>query len=98
VIVERKRFAVAVHFRMAAEDAMVPDIDAAIDRAVEASHPGLRRTTGKMIFELRPDLDWDKGRALQFLLGHLHLDQPDVVSHLRRRRRHRRGRTASHPS
>jgi alpha,alpha-trehalase len=78
VIVERKRFAVAVHFRMAAED-VVPDIDAAIDRVVEA-HPGLRRTTGKMIFELRPDLDWDKGRALQFLLGHLHLDQPDVIS------------------
>jgi alpha,alpha-trehalase len=77
VIVERKRYAVAVHFRMAAEDAMTR-IDAAVDRAV-ASHPGLRRTTGKMIFELRPDLDWDKGRALEFLLGHLHLDQPDVV-------------------
>jgi alpha,alpha-trehalase len=76
-IVERKRYAIAVHFRKVAED-RVPDIDAAVDRALEA-HPGLRRTTGKMIFELRPDLEWDKGRALQFLLSHLHLDQPDVI-------------------
>jgi alpha,alpha-trehalase len=75
--VERKRYAIAVHFRRVDED-RVPEIDAAVQRAIEAN-PGLRRTTGKMIFELRPDLDWNKGTALTFLLDHLHLDQPDVL-------------------
>ncbi len=78
VIVERKAFAVAVHFRLVAPDA-VAAIDRAVDAALEA-HTGLRRTTGKMIFELRPDLEWDKGRALRFLLDHLDLDQPNLVA------------------
>ena len=29
---------------------------------------------------MRPRLDWDKGRALQFLLASLALDTPDVVA------------------
>jgi trehalose 6-phosphate phosphatase len=60
--VERKRFADAVHFRQVDDD-LVPVLEAAVDR-VAVAHPGLRRTGGKMIFELRPDIDWDKGRAL----------------------------------
>lgn len=76
-IVERKAYAVAVHFRMV-EPGLVPTIDAAVDAAL-AAYPGLRRTTGKMIFELRPDVAWDKGAALLFLLDHLHLNRPDVA-------------------
>lgn len=68
-IVERKAFAVAVHFRMV-DPHLVPVIDAAVDAAL-AAHPGLRRTTGKMIFELRPAIEWDKGRALAFLLDRI---------------------------
>jgi trehalose-phosphatase len=40
---------------------------------------GLRKTGGKMIFELRPDIDWDKGKALGWLLRKLDLDRRDVV-------------------
>lgn len=76
-IVERKAFAVAVHFRMV-DPSLVPRMDAAVDGVV-AAHPGLRRTTGKMIFELRPDVAWDKGAALAFLLQHLQLDGPGVA-------------------
>ena len=76
-LVERKRYAVAIHFRRVDPD-RVDEIDIAVERAV-SDHDGLRRTAGKMIFELRPDLDWDKGRALEFLLEQLHLDHPDIV-------------------
>lgn len=75
---ERKRFAIAVHYRMV-ED---PDDVARLERAVEAEaarHEGLRVTGGKMIFELRPDVDWDKGRALRSVLETLGLDRPDVA-------------------
>ena len=32
-----------------------------------------------MIYELRPDIDWDKGRALNWLLEALDLDRREVV-------------------
>jgi trehalose-phosphatase len=60
--VERKRHADAVHFRQA-PDGAIPEVEAAVDRVV-AAHPGLRKTGGKRVFELRPDVDWDKGTAL----------------------------------
>ncbi len=77
VIVEPKRFAISVHFRLAAA-ADVPAIERAVDAAL-AAEPALRKGHGKKLFELRPDLDWDKGRALLWLLGELGLDAPDVL-------------------
>jgi trehalose-phosphatase len=69
VLVEPKRFAVAVHFRLA-QEADLPRIERAVDAAV-AAHPELRKTLGKKIFELRPALEWDKGKALLWLLEQL---------------------------
>jgi trehalose 6-phosphate phosphatase len=77
VLVEPKRFAISVHFRLA-EAADVPRIERAVDDAA-AAIPGLRKAHGKMLFELRPDLDWDKGRALLWLLDALGLDRPGVL-------------------
>ena len=77
VIVEPKRFALSVHFRLA-DAADVPRIERAVDAAL-AAEPGLRKAYGKRLFELRPDLDWDKGRALLWLLAELGLAGPDVL-------------------
>lgn len=84
-LVEPKRFSVAVHHRLADADDL-PRIEAAVDRAAAAmpaeggaGAPGLRKTGGKMVFELRPAIDWDKGRALLWLLDRLGLDGADVV-------------------
>ena len=63
--VERKRFAIAVHFRQTPVDE-VPRLEAIVTE-VAAVHPGLRMAGGKMIFELRPDIPWDKGRALRYV-------------------------------
>ena len=75
--VERKKFAIAIHFRNAAE-ASVPDIEQAVD-AVRSNHPKLRKGDGKKIFELQPDIDWHKGRAVIWLLKALDLDQRKVL-------------------
>ncbi len=71
VLVERKKFAIAVHFRLVA-----PEKFAEIEEAVNQVHeqlPRLRKATGKMIFELQPAIDWHKGRALLSLLESLNL-------------------------
>ncbi len=75
--VERKKFAIAVHYRRVAE-ALHEEVEAAVD-AVLAENDGLRKTGGKMIFELRPDIDWDKGKALSWLLQKLNLDRDEVL-------------------
>jgi trehalose-phosphatase len=67
--VERKRFAVAVHFRRVAETDLTR-----VERSVRETardFPQLRISTGKKVLELRPDFDWDKGRALTWLLSQM---------------------------
>ena len=76
-IVEDKTYALAVHFRLVKPDA-VDEIEAAVD-AARARHPRLRKTGGKMILELRPDLDWDKGKAVLWLLEALDLADDNVL-------------------
>jgi len=77
VVVEPKRFAISVHFRLA-DERRLAEIERAVDAAA-AAEPGLCKGHGKKLFELRPDLDWDKGKALLWLLDALGLDRPDVL-------------------
>lgn len=76
-LVEPKRFAVAVHYRQVA-DAEVPKVEAVVDRVL-AAVPELHKTGGKKVFELRPRFDWDKGKAVLWLLSALHQDGADVL-------------------
>jgi trehalose 6-phosphate phosphatase len=69
VVVEHKRFGVAVHYRNAQRD-RVGEVAAAVRAA--GRHDELRVTTGREVIELRPDLDWDKGKTLRWVIDHLH--------------------------
>jgi trehalose 6-phosphate phosphatase len=60
---ERKRFAVAVHYRQVSDEDL-KRVESAV-ALVQARFSGLRRTRGKKLFELRPDIEWDKGRAIR---------------------------------
>jgi trehalose 6-phosphate phosphatase len=77
-LVERKKFAIAIHYRLAAE-ADVATIERAVDE-VASAHRELRKTGGKKIFELRPRLDWHKGKAILWLQRALGVDGGDVAS------------------
>ena len=68
VIVEHKRFGVAVHYRNAARD-RVGEVAAAVRAA--GQRDALRVTTGREVIELRPDIDWDKGKTLRWVIDHL---------------------------
>ncbi|MFP3939136.1 MAG: trehalose-phosphatase [Thermoanaerobaculia bacterium] len=75
--VETKPYTVAVHYRRVPPE-RYPQVEAAVERQL-AAHPGLRRGEGKRVFEIRPDMEWDKGHAVLWLLRALALDRPDVV-------------------
>ncbi len=73
IAVERKRFAVAVHYRNADP--------ADVDRVIAEVHKlgrseNLRTTTGRKVVELRPDIDCDKGTTLNWLLERIGRIEP----------------------
>jgi trehalose 6-phosphate phosphatase len=68
VVVEHKRFGVAAHYRNAARD-RVGEVSAAVRAA--GRRDALRVTTGREVIELRPDIDWDKGKTLRWVIDHL---------------------------
>ncbi|ADE16233.1 beta-phosphoglucomutase family hydrolase [Nitrosococcus halophilus Nc 4] len=75
--IERKRFSIAVHYRNVAE-AQIGAIEKMVEQTLE-QHPGLHKSHGKKVYELQPDVAWDKGRALLWLLDKLELNRPDVL-------------------
>jgi len=73
----RKRFAIVVHYRRQAGGD--PDLVESAVKRVQAHFPRLHLTGGKEVIELLPDIDWDKGRAVRWLLSELGLDDPEVL-------------------
>ena len=74
--VERKHFSIAAHYRNAKEND-VPAVERAVG-AVTARHPELRRIDGKKVHELLPAIDWNKGKAVVWLLEMLGLKREKI--------------------
>ncbi len=76
-IVENKTYSLSVHYRLV-KPVRVPEIEDIVDAAL-IDYPNLHKRHGKKVFEIRPKIDWDKGKAVLLLLQTLHLDGDDVV-------------------
>ncbi|WZY80278.1 hypothetical protein YC2023_026662 [Brassica napus] len=69
VIVENNKFCASVHFRCVDEkkwSELVLQV-----RSVLKEYPRLKLNQGRKVFEIRPMIEWDKGKALEFLLESL---------------------------
>ena len=75
--VEDKAHSLSVHYRQTPPE-HVADVEAAVDGAL-ADAPRLRKHHGKKVFEIRPRIDWDKGRAVLWLLEALGLEGAGVL-------------------
>lgn len=75
--VERKLFAIAVHYRNVEEN-MVSKVEAIADKTYQ-KYDCLKKTGGKKIIELKPDIDWHKGKALLWLLDKLDLNKSSIL-------------------
>ena len=73
VIVEEKQPGVTVHFRQVSQE-HVPLILERLSALVQphANANLVRVTSGKEVREVRPAVDWDKGKAVQWLLRERH--------------------------
>jgi len=77
-IVEPKKASVAAHYRLVAPEER-ERVGEVVERLLAERPDELKVTPGKMVYELQPKLEWDKGRAVLHLLGVLHLDHDDIV-------------------
>ena len=75
--VENKGYSLSVHYRLAARE-QVPQVEQVVDEVL-TSFPTLAKRHGKEVFEVRPKIDWDKGKAVLWLLEALQLNGPAVL-------------------
>lgn len=76
-LIERKAFSLAVHYRLV-QESDVPLITHIVDDILDRE-PALRQICGKKVYELQPDVDWNKGKAVLWLLETLHLTGTEVL-------------------
>lgn len=77
LLIEDKGYSLSVHYRLA-DPAGFARTEAAVE-AIAAQFPELAKRNGKMVFELRPRIEWDKGRALMWLLESIDGDAGEVL-------------------
>ncbi len=66
---ERKKFTLAIHYRQVSieEEPAVHTIVAEVLK----TYPEIIKSDGKKVIEIRPAIDWHKGKAVEFLKGQL---------------------------
>lgn len=65
VEIERKHYAIAIHYRKVKEE-NIAEVKEIVDQIL-SENPKLKKGAGKSIVELKPNLDWDKGKAVEVL-------------------------------
>ncbi|MCC9138008.1 trehalose-phosphatase [Pontibacter silvestris] len=77
VVVERKRYAIAVHYRNVTDN-QIERVKVTVDDVLH-EHEELKKGLGKKIIELKPNMDWHKGKAVLWLMNELDLNKPEIM-------------------
>ena len=78
VLMERTAYTVPVHFRQV-HPALIPEVERIVEKELKG-HSGIKGYRGKMIFEIRPDIAWDKGEAVLWMREQLGLNPENSVA------------------
>ncbi|PSS03957.1 Trehalose-phosphate phosphatase [Actinidia chinensis var. chinensis] len=71
VMIENNKFCLSVHYRHIADEDFCT-VEKLVN-SVMVEYKEFRVSKGKKVFEIRPDMEWDKGHALNYLLDTLGL-------------------------
>jgi alpha,alpha-trehalase len=75
-LVERKRFSIAAHYRQVADENVLR-VEWAVNEVI-ANHRELRSMVGKKVYELQPNIDWNKGKAVAWILETMGATQTEL--------------------
>jgi trehalose 6-phosphate phosphatase len=68
VYLENKQLSLSVHYRKVEDEREQRRVQAGVQHIFEQQGAGLRITSGKRVLEVRPDIEWHKGKALLFII------------------------------
>ena len=74
LLIEDKGLILSIHYRSLAESAM-PAFKRDFKLVLKPWRPAIKITSGKKVFEVRPPLNWDKGKAVHWLIKNLKLQK-----------------------
>ncbi len=77
ILIERKCFSIAAHYRNVNENDF-PKLERGVSE-ITTRHRKLRRIDGKKVYEFLPNINWDKGKAVLWLLEKLGLERPNPI-------------------
>jgi len=66
-LVENVKYTISSHYRLVSDEDF-PKVQEAVEDILK-EYPDLRKTHGKKVFEIRPRIDWHKGKAVQWILN-----------------------------
>lgn len=69
VEVERKKYAIAVHYRQVPEES-IAEVEEIVARVL-GDNPKVKKGEGKKVMEIKPNIDWHKGKAVETLASKL---------------------------
>lgn len=79
LIIERKRFSIAVHYRLIEDDNQIGFLEDSLTDILSRFHQ-FKIASGKKVFELRPSVEWDKGKAVQAITNVIFGNDPQSFS------------------
>jgi len=80
IILEDKQFSLSVHYRLVAKSE-VEKVKTLFKEVIETSENEgkVRVTEGKKVIEVSPPVDWNKGKAIEWLLSHYQAENSVVI-------------------
>ena len=78
VLMEQTAYTVPVHFRQV-HPTLIPEVERIVEEVLKG-HSGIKGYRGKMIFEIRPDIDWDKGEGVLWIREQLGMNTENSVA------------------
>ena len=72
--VDHNKFCVSVHYRNCENREDWTRVKGVVDAIVASDPKRLKHAEGRKVFEVKPRVAWDKGKALSYLLGQLGLE------------------------
>lgn len=73
VIVEKKKMSVAIHYRQVSKEDL-PGLKLPLKKILKENRENIRLLTGKKVVEFLPNIEWNKGKAVLWILNTLGLD------------------------
>ena len=76
-LIENVKYTVSCHYRLV-KDEDFKDFENQVD-SVLSEYPQLRKASGKKVFEIRPKIDWHKGKAVDWILNIFEQEQKNIL-------------------